>query len=137
MRVATGLERVVAAGGGALRGRRIGLIANPTAVDAELRHAIDLLHGLPGVELAALFGPEHGLRGDAQDMIGVDADRDARTGLPVWSLYGHDAASLSPPIAPAVLLTPPSTVRSLTPARSASVAGPETWSSRQYESGSA
>jgi uncharacterized protein YbbC (DUF1343 family) len=96
MRVETGLARVVAAGGGVLRGRRVGLIANPTAVDAELRHAVDLLHGLPGVELTALFGPEHGLRGDAQDMVGVDETRDARTGLPVWSLYGHDLASLSP-----------------------------------------
>jgi uncharacterized protein YbbC (DUF1343 family) len=96
VRVASGLERLIGDGGGVLRGRRVGLIANPTAVDAELRHAIDLLHALPGVELRALFGPEHGLRGDAQDMIGVDAERDARTGLPVHSLYGHEAASLAP-----------------------------------------
>ncbi len=79
-----------------LRGKRIGLIANPTAVDAELRHAIDLLHAIPGVSLVSLFGPEHGLRGDAQDMIGVDAERDARTGVPVHSLYGHTAESLAP-----------------------------------------
>jgi uncharacterized protein YbbC (DUF1343 family) len=96
MRVRSGLERLVADGGGVLRGRRVGLIANPTAVDAELRHAIDLLHALPDVRLVGLFGPEHGLRGDAQDMIGVGAERDARTGLPVVSLYGHDAASLAP-----------------------------------------
>jgi uncharacterized protein YbbC (DUF1343 family) len=96
VRVASGLDRVVADGGGVLRGRRVGLIANPTAIDAQLHHAIDLLHALPGVTLVSLFGPEHGLRGDAQDMIGVDAARDARTGLPVHSLYGHDAASLAP-----------------------------------------
>jgi uncharacterized protein YbbC (DUF1343 family) len=54
------------------------------------------LHGLAGVALVSLFGPEHGLRGDAQDMIGVGAEGDARTGLPVHSLYGHDAASLAP-----------------------------------------
>jgi uncharacterized protein YbbC (DUF1343 family) len=96
MRVASGLERVLADGGGVLRGKRVGLIANPTAVDAELRHAIDLLRALPGVELVSLFGPEHGVRGDAQDMIGVDAARDPHSGLPVHSLYGHDAASLAP-----------------------------------------
>jgi uncharacterized protein YbbC (DUF1343 family) len=95
-RVRTGLERVVSGGVPALRGKRIGLIANPTAVDAELRHAVDLLAATPGLELVTLFGPEHGLRGDAQDMIGVDVTRDERTGLPVWSLYGHDAASLTP-----------------------------------------
>ncbi|HTJ46479.1 MAG TPA: DUF1343 domain-containing protein [Kofleriaceae bacterium] len=92
--IESGLARIVAGGGGVLRGKRVGLIANPTAVDAELRHAIDLLQ--PIVDLRALFGPEHGVRGDAQDMIGVDADRDAKSGLPVHSLYGHDAASLSP-----------------------------------------
>ena len=96
MRVRSGLERLVADGGGVLRGKRVGLIANPTAVDAELRHAIDLLHALPGVTLVTLFGPEHGLRGDAQDMIGVGAERDGKSGLPVVSLYGHDAASLAP-----------------------------------------
>jgi uncharacterized protein YbbC (DUF1343 family) len=96
-RVRTGLERLVAGDVPALHGRRLGLIANPTAVDAELRHAVDLLAATPGLTLTTLFGPEHGLRGDAQDMIGVAGDaRDARTGLPVYSLYGHDAASLSP-----------------------------------------
>jgi uncharacterized protein YbbC (DUF1343 family) len=96
VRVATGLERLIADGGGPLRGRRVGLIANPTAVDAELRHAADLIQALPGVTLGALFGPEHGVRGDAQDMIAVDEQHDARTGVRVFSLYGHDAASLTP-----------------------------------------
>jgi uncharacterized protein YbbC (DUF1343 family) len=98
VRVASGLDRLIADGGGPLRGRRVGLIANPTTVDAELRHAADLFAALPGVELAALFGPEHGVRGDAQDMIAVDetAPVDARTGAAVFSLYGHTTASLSP-----------------------------------------
>jgi uncharacterized protein YbbC (DUF1343 family) len=96
-RVATGLELVLDGTSAALRGKRVGLIANATTVDARLRHAVDLLHADAGVDLRVLFGPEHGLRGDAQDMIGVDGgERDARTGLPVYSLYGHDAASLSP-----------------------------------------
>jgi uncharacterized protein YbbC (DUF1343 family) len=85
------LERLAAGEVPAMKGRRAGLIANPTAIDPALRHAADLLP-----DLGALFGPEHGLRGDAQDMIGVDTARDARTGLPVWTLYGHDEASLSP-----------------------------------------
>lgn len=96
-RVVTGLERVLSDREGALAGQRIGLIANPTTVDTHLRHAVDLLAAHPRVDLRVLFGPEHGLRGDAQDMIAVGAARDARTGLPVYSLYGTDEASLTPP----------------------------------------
>ncbi|WP_428261631.1 exo-beta-N-acetylmuramidase NamZ family protein [Haliangium sp.] len=95
-RVATGLERVLDERADLLAGKRIGLIANPTAVDARLRHAVDLLAAHPRIDLRILFGPEHGLRGDAQDMIPVDAGRDRRTGLPVVSLYGTDEASLAP-----------------------------------------
>ena len=94
MAVQTGLARLAEEGLPALRGRRVGLICNPTSVDAELRHAVDLLRGK--LDLVALFGPEHGVRGDAQDMIGVDDARDAVSGLPVHSLYGHSAASLAP-----------------------------------------
>ncbi|HVV86986.1 MAG TPA: DUF1343 domain-containing protein [Kofleriaceae bacterium] len=97
--VATGLQRLVADDELALaplRGRRLGLLVNPTAVDVELRHAADLLAARDDLRVTALFGPEHGVRGDAQDMVGVDTDRDARTGLPVHSLYGHTAASLTP-----------------------------------------
>lgn len=66
--------------------RHAGLITNPTGVDRRLRSTIDLLHerGL----LAALFGPEHGVRGTAQAGAPVAAAHDARTGLPVHSLYG-------------------------------------------------
>jgi uncharacterized protein YbbC (DUF1343 family) len=82
--------------GGPLRGPRLGLICNPTTVDARLRHAADLLAALPRVRLAALFGPEHGVRGDAQYMAAVGQERDPRTGLPAFSLYGDTAASLAP-----------------------------------------
>ncbi len=71
-------------------------MCNPTAVTRDLVHAADLLHGAPGVRLAALFGPEHGVRGDAQYMAAVGAGRDFRTGLPAHSLYGGTAASLRP-----------------------------------------
>jgi uncharacterized protein YbbC (DUF1343 family) len=96
-RVVTGLERVLSDREDALAGKRIGLIANPTTVDTRFCHAVDLLAAHPKVDLRVLFGPEHGLRGDAQDMIAVGAARDARTGLPVYSLYGTDEASLTPP----------------------------------------
>jgi len=86
----------VARRGEPLRGPRLGLVCNPTAVDARLRHAADLLAAMPGVRLAALFGPEHGVRGDAQYMAAVGGERDRRTGLPVHSLYGETAASLAP-----------------------------------------
>jgi uncharacterized protein YbbC (DUF1343 family) len=96
MTVHTGLARLASEGSSLLEGRRIGLLVNATAVDAELHHAIDLLRARGDLQVAALFGPEHGVRGDAQDMIAVDAARDARSDLPVHSLYGTAAASLSP-----------------------------------------
>ncbi len=95
-RVRTGLERAIRDEPSVLRGKRVGLIANPTAVDTDLVHAVDLLFESPHVDLAALFGPEHGLRSEAQDMIAVDELRDPRTGLVVHSLYGFDEASLTP-----------------------------------------
>ncbi len=55
-----------------LKGLRVGVIANPTSVDARMVHIADHLRAAQGVTLAALFGPEHGIRADAQDMIGVD-----------------------------------------------------------------
>ena len=79
-----------------IRGLRVGLVCNPTAVDRRLRHAADLLASAPGVRLAALFGPEHGVRGDVQYMAAVGDERDRGTGLPVHSLYGSDPESLRP-----------------------------------------
>ena len=77
-----------------VRGLRIGAILNPTSVTPRLRHMADVLHEA-GV-LAALFGPEHGVRGDAQYLEEVAEARDARTGVPEHSLYGKDFASLTP-----------------------------------------
>jgi uncharacterized protein YbbC (DUF1343 family) len=94
--VVPGLEVLAARRFRPLVGRRVGLVCNPTAVTRGLVHAADLLHGAPGVRLAALFGPEHGVRGDAQYMAAVGGERDARTGLPAHSLYGDTAASLRP-----------------------------------------
>jgi len=77
-------------------GARIGLLAHPASIDAQGRHAIDLLGGSAGVKLARLFAPEHGLRGEAQDMESVEEKKDAATGLPIVSLYGTSATSLRP-----------------------------------------
>jgi uncharacterized protein YbbC (DUF1343 family) len=71
-----------------VRGRRVGLITNHTAVTADGRSAIDLLHRSPGVNLVALFAPEHGIRGNVDGGVGIRGGRDERTGLPIFSLYG-------------------------------------------------
>jgi uncharacterized protein YbbC (DUF1343 family) len=63
-------------------------------VDAQLRHVIELLSTAPGVKLAAVFGPEHGLRGQAQDLISVAGG--TAEALAVHSLYGTTAESLHP-----------------------------------------
>ncbi len=94
--VKTGLERALSGEAPALFGKRIGLIANPTAVDRELRHLADLMRGHPDIDLRVLFGPEHGIRGDAQDMAPVEGAIDDKTGLPVYSLYGDTEGSLHP-----------------------------------------
>ena len=71
-----------------IEGKRVGLITNPTGVDKELNSIVDLLHNDPEVELTALYGPEHGVRGDAQAGQYVEYYIDEVTGLPVYSLYG-------------------------------------------------
>ncbi len=72
-----------------VRGRRVGLLTNHTAVDRGRVHAIDRLTEASDVELVALFSPEHGIRGDVEGGAGIDSQVDARTGLPVHSLYGE------------------------------------------------
>jgi uncharacterized protein YbbC (DUF1343 family) len=94
--VATGLDVLVAERFRRLRGRRVGLVCNPTSVDRRLRHAADLLRAAPGVALAALFGPEHGVRGEVQYMAAVGSEVDPGTGVPVHSLYGRTRDSLRP-----------------------------------------
>jgi uncharacterized protein YbbC (DUF1343 family) len=71
-----------------VRGKRVGLITNHTAVTHDGRSAIDLLHQHPEVRLVALFGPEHGIRGTVDGGAHIATQRDARTGLTVHSLYG-------------------------------------------------
>jgi uncharacterized protein YbbC (DUF1343 family) len=96
MRVRTGLDVWEAEQFRALRGLRVGAIVNPTSVDGHFRHLADLLTSAPGVTLAALFGPEHGVRGEVQYMEAVGEARDPRTGAPMYSLYGSTVESLRP-----------------------------------------
>lgn len=88
VRVKTGLEVLKEQNFKILEGKRVGLITNPTGVDNDLRSTIDILHEAKNVKLVALFGPEHGVRGDAHagDLVGNLNDK--VTGLPVYSLYG-------------------------------------------------
>ncbi|WP_283153518.1 exo-beta-N-acetylmuramidase NamZ family protein [Guptibacillus hwajinpoensis] len=71
-----------------IEGKSVGLITNPTGVDQELNSIVDLLHNDSDVDLKALYGPEHGVRGSAQAGEYVEYYTDEETGLPVYSLYG-------------------------------------------------
>jgi uncharacterized protein YbbC (DUF1343 family) len=70
-----------------IRGKRVGLITNQSAVTRNGELGADVLARTPGVQLVALFGPEHGIRGDLEAGAAVSAGRDSRTGVPVFSLY--------------------------------------------------
>ncbi len=72
-----------------VRGKRVGLITNQTGVTSDGRHLADLLHAREDVQLVALFGPEHGIRGSAEAGASVQNGRDTRTGVPIYSLYGR------------------------------------------------
>lgn len=87
-RVMPGIEVLRADGFKLLQGKRVGLVTNPTGVDSHLESDIDILHRAPGVRLVALYGPEHGVRGSAHAGDAVEGNTDARTGLPVYSLFG-------------------------------------------------
>lgn len=77
-----------------LRGRRLGLIGNPTTVDETLQPIADILHQRTDLSLVALFGPEHGFRGTAQAGAAEAQTIDRRTGLPAYDLYGKHGVPL-------------------------------------------
>ncbi len=95
--VQTGLDVLVRDGLDVLRGLRVGLVANPASVDSQLRHAADLFAQAPHIRLAALFGPEHGFGGEAQDLVSVGDAIHPHYRCPVHSLYGESSDSLRPP----------------------------------------
>ena len=71
-----------------LVGRKVGLVTNPSGVDRNLNSTVDILFNAPGVELVALYGPEHGVRGDVYAGDKINNSIDPTTGLPVYSIYG-------------------------------------------------
>jgi uncharacterized protein YbbC (DUF1343 family) len=94
--VRTGLDRIADGDPDAVRliaGRNVGLLAHAASVDRTLRSAASVLDRAGG-RVSVFFGPEHGLSGAAQDMVGVGTNESTRR--PVYSLYGDDVADLSP-----------------------------------------
>lgn len=87
-KVKTGIEVLKEQNFEILSGKRVGLITNQSGVDHDLKSTIDILHEAPNVNLVALFGPEHGVRGDIYAGDKVENMRDKKTDLPIYSLYG-------------------------------------------------
>lgn len=92
-RVATGLERLLERPE-PVKGLRVGLVVNPSSITSGFEHASTALAARRGIRLAALFGPEHGIAANAQDLVEVGHSRDRETGLPVYSLYGETRVPL-------------------------------------------
>ena len=87
-----GIDRLIAdpALRAPLDGRRVGLLAHPASVTADLTHALDALAACGDIKITAAFGPQHGLRGDKQDNMVESQDfNDPTHGIPVFSLYGE------------------------------------------------
>ena len=89
VQVITGIEVLKESNFKILEGKRVGLITNPTGVDSKLKSTIDILYEAKNVHLVALFGPEHGVRGDYAAGDIVETYTDPQTNLPVFSLYGR------------------------------------------------
>ncbi|GEN89263.1 exo-beta-N-acetylmuramidase NamZ family protein [Oceanobacillus sojae] len=87
--VRSGLDIFLEKGYKRVEGLRIGLVTNMTGVNGRLQPAVDLFAEHPGITLVALYGPEHGIRGDAKEGQKVTSSIDNATGLPVYSLYGE------------------------------------------------
>lgn len=91
-RVRTGLEVLVDDDWRALRGTKVGMVSNPTGVDSDYRHAVDLMVEGGSVDIVGVFGPEHGFRGSAQAGSSEGTSTDPRTGLTVYDAYGATQA---------------------------------------------
>jgi uncharacterized protein YbbC (DUF1343 family) len=90
VQVRLGVEKLLEEQSGLLRNSRVGLICNQASVDHSFHHSADLFHDSNAINLRALFGPQHGIRGDVQDnMIETDHAIDKKTRLPIYSLYSE------------------------------------------------
>ena len=86
--VKPGVEVLRDGGFAQLQGKRVGLVTNPSGIDNNLKSTVDILHEAPGVQLVALFGPEHGVRGNAHAGDAVGDAVDPLTGIKMYSLFG-------------------------------------------------
>src|ERR1041384_4014917 len=88
--VQLGVERLLTSETDLLRGARVGLVCNQASVNHSFRHVADLFHEHPEINLTAVFGPQHGIRGDVQDnMVETAHATDRKTGVPIYSLYSE------------------------------------------------
>jgi len=87
-RIRTGIDVLRSRGFDILRGKRVGLVTNPTGITSDMQSTVDVMFNDPNVRLVALYGPEHGIRGDTEAGGYVPSYTDDKTGLPVFSLYG-------------------------------------------------
>ncbi len=88
VKVKTGLEVLISSNFNILKGKKVGLITNQTGVNTELRSTVDIFDEAPEVDLVALYGPEHGVRGNYSAGEYIGSYKDEKTGVPVYSLYG-------------------------------------------------
>ena len=86
--VKPGIEVLRDGGFAQLQGKRVGLVTNPSGIDNNLKSTVDILNEAPGVKLVALFGPEHGVRGNAHAGDAVGDAVDPITGVKLYSLFG-------------------------------------------------
>jgi uncharacterized protein YbbC (DUF1343 family) len=94
-RVTTGAEAAAADGWKMLRGRKVGVVSNPTGVLRDTSHVVDSMAGHKELKIVGVFGPEHGFRGSAQAGESEPEFEDPRTGLTVYDAYGADSAKMA------------------------------------------
>jgi len=88
--VKLGVEKLLEGDAPLVKGARVGLVCNQASVNHQFQHVADLLKNHDAVNLRALFGPQHGIRGDVQDnMVETEHATDRETGLPIYSLYSE------------------------------------------------
>jgi len=94
--VQSGLDVLLSQSSEILHGKKVGIVTHAAAIDRNLRSSIEAIGTIPEIQILKIFGPEHGLHGQAQDLIGV-ADQEAKgVQTQVVSLYGKNFASKRP-----------------------------------------
>ncbi len=91
----TGFENLHAGGYRELKGQKVGIVANPSAIVRDLTHEVDVMHASGAVQLTAAFGPEHGFRGSAQAGGSEGSYKDPRTGIPVYDAYAKSVDQIA------------------------------------------